>query len=300
MACLGAIQYDPGTAVAKAATSLLAMTAFDTTNARITFTVPSNGAVMVRIRANLHGSTSAARILLGVLESSTVRMRMSPQGHFMQAILATTMVSQEAVAVVTGLTPGASLTWDAAYGVEIIQTGANVRYGGPNDTTADNAWGALVFEVWECTNLIKGTLYDPSTAATQSMTALLAMTAMDTTNLRLTFNAPDSGRVLWRIHTGSHGSATAGQALLGVLEGAAVVGRVAPVMTVGAGAVATGVIKMTASGVITGLTPGSQHTYDAAYGVETVAGAGGIKYGGPNDTTTDNAFGAIAFEIWAA
>ena len=52
--------------------------------------------------------------------------------------------------------------------------------------------------------------------------------------------------------------------------------------------------------MITGLTPGASVTYDAAYGVEVVAGGGGLKHGGPNDTTSDNAFGATAFELWAA
>jgi len=300
MACLGAIQYDPAGAVSKAINALLAMTAFDTTNARLTFTVPQNGSVLVRIRANLHGSTTPGRIMLGVLEGSTVRMRMSGHGQYMQAVLATTMISQEAVCVVTGLTPGAVLTWDAAYGVEIVAAAGNIRYGGPNDTTADNAYGALVFEVWEATNLLAGTLYDPSTAATAATTSALAMTALDTTNLRLTFTTPASGRVLWKVHTGFHGSTTAGQWLLGVMESSTVVARVAPVMTASAGSLATAVIRSTGSGVITGLTPGSSHTYDAAYAVETISGAGGLKWGGPNNTTTDDAFGAFAFEIWAA
>jgi len=299
MACLGAIQYDPASAVSKVISSLLAMTAFDTTNARITFTVPSNGKVLVRQRVNLHGSTTPGRILLGVLESATVKSRIAPMGHYMQAILATTMVSQEANYVIDGLTPGASLTWDAAYGVEIVAAAGNLRYGGPNDTTADNAYGALVFEVWEATNCLASKLYDPASAATLSTTALLAMTAMDTTNLRLTFTVPPSGRVLWRVKAGFHGSTTTGQVLIGVMESSTVRGRVAPVMTVGAGSLATAILSCNGSGVVTGLTPGAVLTWDAAYGVETISGAGGLKHGGPNDTTTDNAFGATAFEIWS-
>jgi len=54
------------------------------------------------------------------------------------------------------------------------------------------------------------------------------------------------------------------------------------------------------NGVISGLTPGSSNTFDAAYGVEIVESAGGLKWGGPDNTTTDDAFGALQYEIWAA
>jgi hypothetical protein len=59
------------------------------------------------------------------------------------------MVTQEAAGVVSGLTPSASLTWDAAYGVETGVASTGLKYGGPNDTTANNAFGAFIFEVWE-------------------------------------------------------------------------------------------------------------------------------------------------------
>jgi hypothetical protein len=34
--------------------------------------------------------------------------------------------------------------------------------------------------------------------------------------------------------------------------------------------------------------------------VETVVASTGLKYGGPNNTTTNDAFGGFAFEVWAA
>jgi hypothetical protein len=52
--------------------------------------------------------------------------------------------------------------------------------------------------------------------------------------------------------------------------------------------------------VVTGLTPSATLVWDAAYGVETVVASTGLKYGGPNDTTGDNAFGGFAFEVWSA
>lgn len=149
MAALGAVNYDPAVAVSKATSALLAMTAIDTTNLRLTFTVPSNGRVLVRLRCTIQGATTLPQVLLGVLETATVKGRQAPAGGLPGTALATTNMTVEALFCVTGLTPGASLTWDAAYGVETIVAATNIKYGGPNDTTANNAWGGFVFEVWE-------------------------------------------------------------------------------------------------------------------------------------------------------
>lgn len=299
MACLGSVAYDPAASVSKATSALLAMTALDTTNLRITFTAPGNGKVLVRLKGTMHGATTVPWCLLGVLDGSTVRGRMNMFGFRVQA-LATERNTGECSYVITGLTPGTSYTWDAAYGVENLVAATGIKYGGPDNTTTDDGFGAFVFEVWEATNLLAGTLYDPTTAATLSTTALLAMTAMDTTNLRLTFNVPASGRVYWRIATQFQGSATFSSGPLGILEGSTVRARQMPTSNVLGNPNATFPITYESSGVITGLTPGASLTYDAAYGVEIVAAAGGLKHGGPNDTTTSNAFGGTAFEIWAA
>lgn len=303
MTCLASAAYDPAVAQAQVTTALLAMTAIDTANLRLTFTAPANGNVLVRLRGMVSGATTFPRILLGVIENSpsagTVRMRQAPMGQYMNgANLTTTLLAQEAVAVITGLTPGNSYTWDAAYGVEILFAGTNLRYGGPNTNAGGNAFGAFVFEIWSTENLLGGTLYDPAAAVTQSCTALLAMTAMDTTNLRLTITAPASGKIMWRLRVPFHGSTTPGSMLLGLLEASTVVARVAPILGQPQTGVATGCLVHEASGVISGLS--GSHTYDAAYAVQTVAGAGGLKYGGPNNTTTNDAFGGASFEIWVA
>jgi hypothetical protein len=125
------------------------MAAFDTTNARITFTVPASGRVLVRIQCVVHGATTFSTILLGVLNGSTVVARVAPIGGIKTTAVATAMVTQEATFVVPGLTPAASLTWDAAWGIETFVASSLIKYGGPNDTTANNAFGALIFEVWE-------------------------------------------------------------------------------------------------------------------------------------------------------
>lgn len=299
MAILASAAYDPAAAVTKATTALLAMTAVDTVNLRLAFTVPANGSVLVKMSCGVHGAATYPRILLGILEGANVKARVTPMGSIAAAI-ATDQLAADAVFVVSGLAPGANLTWDAAYGVEILLAATGIKYGGPNNATTNDAFGAFTFEVWETGALLGAKLYDPAAAVTKVMTGLLAMTVFDTANLRIAFNAPTTGRVLWRIRGVQHGSTTYGQALFGILEGANVIARRAPVKSLGQTSLATSALVLEATGVISGLVSGSAHTYDAAYGVEIIAGAGGIKYGGPNDAVTDNAFGALAFEIWAA
>jgi hypothetical protein len=148
MALLAGTLYDPAVSVSKATTAALAMTAIDTTNLRLTFTAPANGAVLVRLVGTLHGATTFPQILLGVLDGSTVRGRVAPQAVLGGTAVATTMVNVEALFVVTGLTPSTSYTWDAAYGVETLVASTGLKYGGPNDATANNAFGGFVFEVW--------------------------------------------------------------------------------------------------------------------------------------------------------
>lgn len=148
MSLLAVANYDPAVAVTKSTTAALAMTALDTANLRLTFTVPSTGRVMVRLRGVLHGATTYPQILLGVLESSTVVHRQVPLCVQAGTALASTFVTCEALFSVGGLTPSASLTWDAAYGVETTVASTGLKYGGPNDTTTNNAFGAFVFEVW--------------------------------------------------------------------------------------------------------------------------------------------------------
>lgn len=148
MTLLAGAAYDPAVAVSKATTALLALTAIDTTNLRLAFTAPSSGKVLVRLSGTLHGATTYPQILLGVLEGATVRGRMAPAGMLNGAAAATTFLTVEALFPVTGLTPGAALTWDAAYGVETIVAATGLKYGGPNNTTANDAFGAFIFEVW--------------------------------------------------------------------------------------------------------------------------------------------------------
>jgi hypothetical protein len=149
MSCLASCLYDPAAAVTKSTAAAIAMTALDTTNLRCSFTVPASGKVLVRLLATVHGATTMPSILLGVMQGATVIARVSPIGGLKNTAVATAMVTQEASFVVSGLTPGASLTWDAAYGVETLVASTGIKYGGPNNTTANDAFGAFVYEIWE-------------------------------------------------------------------------------------------------------------------------------------------------------
>lgn len=147
MTVLGAIAYDPAAAVSKATVAALAMTAIDTTNLRLTVTVPASGRLWVELQGTLHGATTFPQILLGALDGSTVRARVSAAGLLQGTAAATSMLTVVAFAPITGLTPGASITLDAAYGVETLVASTGLKYGGPNNTTANDAFGAFVFAI---------------------------------------------------------------------------------------------------------------------------------------------------------
>jgi hypothetical protein len=302
MALLAGVNYDPVTAVQVPSgnTVLAAMTAIDTTNLRLTFTAPANGSVLVRGNFCVHGANTFSTYLAGVMSGSTVVARQSPIGALLGTNLATTLVGQEVLFTVTGLTPAASYTWDFARGVEVAVTASKIKYGGPDNTTANDAFGGIQFSVWEAPKLIASTLYDPSSAVTHNTTAALAMTALDTTNLRHTFTVPASGKVLVRLRGVVHGATTFPQILLGVMNGSTVVGRDHATGGIKTTAVATAQLAQEATFIVDGLTPAASLTWDAAYGVETVVASTGLKYGGPNDATTNNAFGGFLYEIWAA
>lgn len=302
MACLAAVNYDPTTAVSKATGSLLAMTAIDTTNLRLTFNAPANGIVMVRMRTCQHGTAGTASILLGVLDGSTVRGRNAPI-YYVGSSSGNQRQIRESQFLVTGLTPNQSYTWDAAYAVQVINSSSPIKYGGPDNATTDNAFGGFDFSIWETTNLLAGKYYDPTVAANVSLGTLTAMGTIDTTNLRLTFNAPSSGRALVRMATLATGATgTAAQVLLGVMDGATVKGR-APATgsnpQAGA-ALATDLRNTQASFMVTGLTPNQSYTWDAAFGVEIALASSVLQWGGPDDTVGADAYGGFAYEIWSA
>lgn len=148
MNLLGAKLYDPGTAATKATSSLLAMTAFDTTNLRLAVTVPAHGMVRFRMRCAITGATTSPTILLGVLNGATVVGRVAPTYENATANASSQNFVCDAEFTATGLTPGAT-NFDAAYAVQVVVASTNIKYGGPNTNGGANAWGAFVFEAWD-------------------------------------------------------------------------------------------------------------------------------------------------------
>lgn len=293
-------QYDPATEANVATTAATAMTAFDTTNLRLTFTAPSSGRVLVRIGCTGTVATGPLmpQVLLGVLASSTVVARVAAN-----PIIGSSNVGAygryEVQFVVSGLTPGDSYTWDAAYGVETGQASTKLAWGGPDDTTGNNAFGGFTFEVWDANDCLAGILYDPATAASVGGSAQTVMAAVDTTNLRATFTAPSNGKVLCRVRAVQHGGGGNTNFLLGVLDGSTIRGRQSAAGHGNTWDAAT-LIGEEAVFLVTGLTADQSYTFDAAWGIDGYISPtpGAMKWGGPNDTTANNAFGAFQFEIW--
>lgn len=145
---LAALAYDPATAATAAANATKVMTAFDTTNARLTFTAPASGNVMVRVGVDVYGSFNPPSVMLGVLDGSTVIAKIGAMTAW--SVNGQTHNPLEVTFVVTGLTGGNSYTWDAAYGIDRGQSSANLKWGGTTGTPAsgEQVYGPLRFEVW--------------------------------------------------------------------------------------------------------------------------------------------------------
>lgn len=299
MACLAAKLYDPASVATFDGATLSAMTALDTTNLRVSFTAPANGCVYARLKFGQKGATTNPNILLGVLEGSTVRGRMAPL-HGRVSGSATSMPQYEAVFPVTGLTAGNTYTWDAAASTQFAVAASTLGWGGPNDTTSNDAYGAAAFEVFDAPNLIGSKMYDPATADTSHVASSpTVMAAIDTTNLRHTFVAPSSGFVMGRIRGVISGAASTMAVHWGIMESTTIVAR-----SVGTGGnVNNGTLAATdwyvyeSTFVVPGVTAGT-HTWDAAFGVEVHQVGASLRFGGPNDAS-GTAYGAFCYDLWS-
>lgn len=143
--------------------------------------------------------------------------------------------------------------------------------------------------------LLASVFYDPPVAVSKSTAALLAMTAIDVSKFEHTVEAPPSGKVLVRIAGCIAWSTKIPEILVGVMEAAAVWGRIAPKINVD-----NGRVTFDASFTVSGLNPGTLYTLDAAYAVQVADAGGAIKYGGPDDAAGSDAWGGLLFEIWSA
>lgn len=154
---LGSIAYDPAGAVQRGGAPV-AMTVFDALNASIDINAPASG----KIRTCLSAWVSFTNLLgyfnghLGVMDiggaQNVLRQRLAvgSRRHADSSSQSTPFGERlEAGGIISGLTPGSYYGLAMAFGVENSGFSNGFSYGGPNDATANNAYGALIFEVWE-------------------------------------------------------------------------------------------------------------------------------------------------------
>jgi hypothetical protein len=148
MNLLGTILYDPAAAASKATSSLLAMTALDTTNLRQTVTVPSHGKLRFHMRGIVTGATTTPTLLIGVQVAGVNKGRVAPTYENATANATTQNFVFDADFTVTGLAAG-STVFDAAYAVQVVVASTNIKFGGPDNASGANAWGGFLFEIWD-------------------------------------------------------------------------------------------------------------------------------------------------------
>jgi hypothetical protein len=100
------------------------------------------------MRGAIHGATTFPQILYGVLDGSTVKGRVAPMGGLKTTALATAQPCLEGQFVITGLTAGNSYTYDAAVATETAVASTAIKFGGPNNTTTNDAFGGFLYEIW--------------------------------------------------------------------------------------------------------------------------------------------------------
>lgn len=150
--------------------------------------------------------------------------------------------------------------------------------------------------------LLVGKAYDPTGGAiiSKATSALLAITALDTTNLRLVPTIPSNGIVVVRQQFCNKGGSEVPQLMSAILEGSTVRGRRAPITSGRPSGSANSLKAFESIATIPGLTPAATPNWDAAYGVETVLASSNIVYGGPQNATANDSGGSYIFEVWEA
>lgn len=135
---LASVSYAPGSNTDTASTGSLAPV--DSTNLAITFTVPASGTVLVKLSALAYANAASSGLGWALLNTSNTLI--AGTRRYVTGSQAAILCGY--VVKVTGLTPGASVTyrWGA---ITIAGSGGSTSYGNPNTT---GTYGPAVMEVW--------------------------------------------------------------------------------------------------------------------------------------------------------
>ena len=140
LSLIGLTVYTPAADSTINSTTATALTAIDATNGVLAFTVPSSGAVLLRISCLTGMNNNSNAGFLGFLDGATkVAEGWSTQSETTIASGVLT-IRQTVTLEVTGLTPGDVKGYKAAFRVSGAATTMSV-FGGPT-------WGPLALEAW--------------------------------------------------------------------------------------------------------------------------------------------------------
>lgn len=112
----------------------------DATNLNVTFTVPASGNVLIRLTA-VGVTNSAAALYVWNLRTTGGS---NVTGSYCGVTSNTNQLHVSVAIVLTGLTPGASITY--RWGHAVTSNSGFIRYG--DDGTLINRYGPAVMEVW--------------------------------------------------------------------------------------------------------------------------------------------------------
>jgi hypothetical protein len=131
--------YNPGTAQ-NISTSSSSFADVDATNLKVTFTVPPSGKVLIRQEATATVNNGAAVYAWNL--RTTGGSDVTGSSHVISAT--GSMTRPVTTTIVTGLTPGASVTY--RWGHAVSSNSGFTRCG--DDGTASQRYGPAIMEVW--------------------------------------------------------------------------------------------------------------------------------------------------------
>lgn len=246
----------------------------DTTNLRVTFTVPDDGVVSIELEGMVDVAAST-EISWGLMEGGSEVV--GPVNVVYNANSATIQTTIRRTFVIAGLTPGETLTYDWAaartFGAGVL----NMYVGGTKGAGVMRVTGtALAAEPVPEPAASGGGVLAITTLNPDDYEAPEASTTLEDVDARLavTFTAPESGQVI--VQLSAYARPTGSSMLSWGLRDSNDVEVVAPV-AIQVEATSPG-LRHQMTIVVPGLTPGNQYTWKWTHVVDT--GTGNTFFGG--------------------